>query len=492
MAMRKRSLWAAIVLIVCLICAFSGCAMGKYIVDVSYETVDGGTVATYTYSDGSTSQHLIERGRDGIDGTDGKDGQSVSAQTVYEQWLERNGLTDSTENYNAFLAALDLDLTTDNSAVVQSSLHSVATLYCEYIYLKSAGYFPSSQKQYAAAMSIGTAFIYDIEEEKNGYTYLVTNAHVVYCSKADKTANGNSYYPKNIHCFLYGSFDHNTAYGSSGQTDPTYHYVIPQYSSYAVECELVGVCLSADLAVVRAKTADLKAINPDIEEVTLADTYYAGQSVYTIGNTEAHGFSATQGIISVDNEEIALSIDSTERKYRSLRFDGFIYEGNSGGALFNARGQVVGVVNAGDATFSNMNYAIPLEIFRAVVPNLIDNFNGSSPSSATTSLLGVSVLSENTRYIYSAESGYGKIHENVIVKSVTKNSLAERMGVAENDRITALIIDSTRHEVRRSFAISDAMYCLRDGSTLQVELVRNDQAQTLQCSVTAADLNTVS
>ncbi len=486
--MKKRGLFAALILLICVICAFSGCAMGKYIVDVSYETVDNGTIAVYTYSDGSTSQHLIERGRDGLDG---KDGQSVTAQSVYEQWLEKNGLTDTTENYNAFLTSLGLDLSADNSQAVQSSLHSVATLYCEYIYSKTTGYYPSGRKQYAAAMSIGTAFIYEIEESKSGYTYLVTNAHVVYCSNADKTANGNSYYPKNIHCFLYGSFDHETAYRSSGQVDPTYNYVIPQYSSYAVQCELVGECLSADLAVVRAKTADLKAINPDIEEVTLADTYYAGQSVYTVGNTEAHGFSATQGIISVDNEDITLAIDNTNRTYRSLRFDGFIYEGNSGGALFNARGQVVGVVNAGDATFSNMNYAIPLEIFRAVVPNLIDNFNGSAPSSVTTSTLGVTVNLENARYIYDAAAGYGKIHENVIVKSVSQGSLAERMGVAANDRLTALIIDGTRHEICRSFAISDAMYCLRDGSTLQVEVIRNETTQTLQCTVSAADLSAV-
>lgn len=481
--MKKSRLFAGLVMLICFVCAFSGCAFEKYIVNVSYETTNNGTIATYTYSDGSTSQHRIETGKDGIDG---KDGQNVTAQSVYEQWLEKNGLTDTTENYNAFLASLDLDLTADNAATVQSTLHSVATLYCEYIYSQSAGY----RKQYAAAMSIGTAFIYDIEEQKNGYTYLVTNAHVVYCDKADKTANGNSYYPKNIHCFLYGSFDHNKAYGNSGKTDPTYQYAIPQYSSYAVQCELVGACLSADLAVVRAKTSDLKAINPDIEEVTLADTYYAGQSVYTVGNTEAHGFSATQGIISVDNENITLAIDNTERSYRSLRFDGFIYEGNSGGALFNARGQVVGVVNAGDATFSNMNYAIPLEIFRAVVPNLIDNYDGTTPSSVKTAQLGVNVVSENARYVYDAAAGYGKIRESVTVTNVTSNSLAARMGIAQNDRITALIIDGTRHDVLRSFAISDALYCLRDGSTLQVEVVRNGNTQTLQCGVSAADLKT--
>ena len=245
--MKKRGLFAALILLICVICAFSGCAMGKYIVDVSYETVDNGTVAVYTYSDGSTSQHLIERGRDGLDG---KDGQSVTAQSVYEQWLEKNGLTDTTENYNAFLTSLGLDLSADNSQAVQSSLHSVATLYCEYIYSQKS-YYPSGTS-YAAGMSIGTAFIYESEEEKNGYTYLVTNAHVVYCANADKAANGNSYYPKKIHCFLYGSFDHEKVYGSSGQIDPTYHYVIPQYSSYAVQCELVGACLSADLAVGRS------------------------------------------------------------------------------------------------------------------------------------------------------------------------------------------------------------------------------------------------
>lgn len=482
--MKKRHIFSVLILAICFLCAFAGCAPQKYIVDVSYEKTNDGTVATYMYSDGTTASHLIERGKDGADG---RDGQDVTAQAVYEQWLEKNDLTDSTENYKLFLSELNLDLSVDNSSAVQRTLHSVATLYCEYVYSQSIGY----RKTYSTAMSIGTAFIYDIENGADGYTYLVTNAHVVWCNKADEKANPNGYFPKDIHCFLYGSFNHNAAYGASGKYDSTYGYQILEYSPYAVSCELVGVCLTADLAVVRAKTTDLKTINPEIEAVESAETYYAGQSVYTVGNTEAHGFSATQGIISVDNEDIKLSIDGTERTYRSMRFDGFIYEGNSGGALFNARGQVVGVVNAGDNTFNNMNYAIPLEIYKAVVPNLIAGFDGTTPSSAKTTKLGVNVLSENAKYVYDETKGYGKIHEDLTVENVTQNSLAARMGIAKNDRITAIIIDGTRHEILRSFAISDALYWLRDGSTLQVEVIRNSNTQTLVCNVSAADLSAI-
>lgn len=482
--MKKRHIFSVLVLAISFLCAFAGCAPQKYIVDVSYEKTNEDTVATYEYSDGTTSNHLIESGKDGADG---RDGQDVTAQAVYEQWLKKNGLTDSTENYKLFLSELNLDLSIDNSSAVQRTLHSVATLYCEYVYSQSIGY----RKTYSTAMSIGTAFIYDIEDGADGYTYLVTNAHVVWCKKADEKANPNGYLPKAIHCFLYGSFNHNAAYGASGKYDSTYGYQILEYSPYAVSCELVGVCLTADLAVVRAKTTDLKTINPEIEAVESAETYYAGQSVYTVGNTEAHGFSATQGIISVDNEDIKLSIDGTERTYRSMRFDGFIYEGNSGGALFNARGQVVGVVNAGDNTFNNMNYAIPLEIYKAVVPNLIAGFDGTTPSSAKTTKLGVNVLSENAKYVYDETKGYGKIHEDLTVENVTQNSLAARMGIAKNDRITAIIIDGTRHEILRSFAISDALYWLRDGSTLQVEVIRNSNTQTLVCNVSAADLSAI-
>lgn len=487
--MKKRYFVAFIAVVLCLLCAFTGCSKGNYLVDVTFRDTENGTEATYLYSDGSTKTSTVKNGRDGQDGKD------VSAQSVYEQWLEKNGLEDSTENYNRFLSTLGLDLATDNSATVQSTLNSVATLYCEYVYSETVSTGPwwssSSQKQYALAMSIGSSFIYRIDESQDGYTYLVTNAHVVYCNKADYTANGNSYFPKAIHAFLYGSFNYNAAYGASGETDPTYKYKLVEYSSYAVECELVGACVSADLAVVRAKTSALKSVNPDIEEVAVADTYYVGQTVYTVGNTGAQGFTATQGIISVDNEDITLAIDNTKRTYRSLRFDGFIYEGNSGGALFNTRGQLVGVVNAGDSDFNNMNYAIPLEIFDAVVPNLIDHFDGTAISSAQKPMLGVTVLSENARYIYDSDAGYGKIHEDVTVNEITADSIAARMGIQTKDRIVSMTIDGKRHDVLRSFAISDCLYHVREGSTLKVELVRGTQTLTLETTVSAADLQKV-
>lgn len=482
--MKKRRLLTCLVLIICAIFALSGCAMNKYIVDVSFRATSEGTVATYTYSDGTQKTQLIR------DGKDGKDGQDVTAQSAYELWLEKNGKEDTAANYNAFLSTLDLQLPSDHSASVQSALGSVATLYCEYVYKDSSSassILGGSKTQYALAVSCGSAFVYEMDEDADGYTYLVTNSHVIYCEKADRTANGG-YYPRSIHCFLYGSYNPKTAYGATNQIDSNYGFTLYEYNPLSVECELVGICISADLAVVRTKTAELKAVNPDIKEVTAAEDYYVGQEVFTVGNTDMEGLTATQGIISVDDEDITLEIGGKQRSYRALRFDAFIYEGNSGGALFNSRGELVGVTFAGSPEFDNVNYAIPVDIYEVVVPNLIDNYNGSAVSYAKKPTLGVTVSSESAKFVYDAQKGYGKIQEVVVVKSVELRSIASKMGLRQDDQILAITIGDVRTDITRSFKISDALYRLRAGSTISAEVLRNGETRTLGYVVSANDL----
>ena len=83
------------------------------------------------------------------------------------------------------------------------------------------------------------------------------------------------------------------------------------------------------------------------------DDIYLGEKVYTVGNAEGCGLSATSGIITKDREVIALNLsdryansESYYRCYTVLRTDAAVNEGNSGGALFNGRGEIVALINS--------------------------------------------------------------------------------------------------------------------------------------------------
>ena len=206
----------------------------------------------------------------------------------------------------------------------------------------------------------------------------MTNYHVIYDSKADADLNGGMT-ARQVYCYLYGSED-TPVQKETGRTDsngnPIYETdengcIVYDYGDYGVKCDIVGGSIEKDLAVLRAKTSELKNINPDIKAVTLAEDYYVGETAIAIGNPENEGISVTKGVVSVDNEYITLSIDGTKRAYRSIRMDTALYGGNSGGGLFNAEGKLIGICNAGDSTDQNINYAIPLDIVKGTVGNIL-------------------------------------------------------------------------------------------------------------------------
>lgn len=445
-----------------LIAVFAGCSKTVTLTDVSTETTESGTIVTYYYSDGSKKSYSVQNGND------------ATVESAYALWLEKNGWEDSAERYNDFLKEY-LTYTTglDNSKTIQKTFNSVAAVYCEYAAENSL----FGGLNYKKDVKLGSASIWKIESE---YTYLVTNYHVIYCSNAYLPLNNNTTFPLAIHCYLYGSWQ---TPQKSGEKDKN-SMDIYEYGDYAVECEYVGGAVSADLAVLKAKTDDLKKINPDMKAVTFADEYYTGQTVYTVGNPLGYGFSATEGIICVDNEYIPISLDGNKRYYRSMRIDTALYEGNSGGGLFNADGKFIGVANAGDPTNQNINYGIPLGIVKGVVGSIIDY----SDLHAHKLKLGIEIKSDNMRYIYDPQIGYGKIWEDVTVEKVNAGSLAGEAGLRAGDVLTGITVGGVFFPILRDDSLSDALYHARTGNSVTVTYLRDGQEQEATFTVKADDI----
>lgn len=468
--MRKRKTAVIAGLLACFFTFLTGCNFEPAVgISAIRKTSTDGLVDTYTvyYTNGRTDKFTVKNGEDGVNGRDGKDGESatgVTVQDLYEAYKELYGDI----SYSEFLSLYLSDGGADVSATVANCLRSCVKIYAEFE--ESDGLGGVRDTAYT-----GGGVIYEFGSND---AYLITNYHVVhYPDVADGPTS------QNIHCYLYGS-----------ESEPYRTQENPndlQYDDYAIPCTYVGGSITYDIAVLKVNSADLLAINEDVCAATIADEYHVGQTAIAIGNPNAEGISVTKGIVSVANEEIDLSLDGTIRAYRCMRIDTPLYHGNSGGGLFNERGELFGITNAGDGTDQNVNYAVPLPIFKAVYDGVMAHYTDgdSSTNGICKTTIGVTVQQTKSKYVYDETKGYGKIVSEVRVSEVTAGGKAALTGLRAGDILTALVIDGVEYTVEQNHHISDALLYIRRDSVISMKYRRGNTAgQTTPYTISVNEL----
>ena len=237
-------------------------------------------------------------------------------------------------------------------------------------------------------------------------------------------------------------------------------------SSYAAE--LVGYDASNDIAVLKIEAEDLSpVIFGDSDELVV------GEDVLAIGNPLGElTFSLTRGIVSALNREVTLS---GGLRMKLIQTDCAINAGNSGGALFNYYGEVVGITNAKysasgrETSVDNIGFAIPVNTVVGIVEQIMTSGQISSPYIGVT----VSDVSEDLL-------GYG-VPAGANVISVMEDSPAEAAGLQAKDVITA--VDGKAIAGRD--ALADTIHACKAGDTLTLSVYR--QGETLEVSVTVGE-----
>lgn len=458
--------------------ALSGCSSNPSVVSIEKSDERGSeNVYIITYSDGSTSELVIEGG---------KDGQDITASDLYDTYVQETGDDISYEEFLEKYLTFESD---DNSAVIGESLLSSMKVYTEFIERQGNIFNPYED----TAVYTGGGVIYSMDEED---TYILTNYHVVYdadASSGNSNENGANIARK-IVCYLYGSESEpeRVGRGSDG-------YTAVDYGSYAIECDYVGGSVISDIAVLRADTDDVLAVNEQAQAVKAADGYSVGDAAYTIGNPEGEGISVTEGIVSVADEYISLNIDGTARQYRSIRIDTPLYQGNSGGGLFNTDGELIGIANAGNSTEENINFAIPISIVTGTADNIIYFYEDGNELTNGVYKIDFtqtsSLVSQNSRYVYDADTGKGEIVEDVVLGTAT--GMASELGLEAGDIVSSFVIgrsgEEIEYSVNRTFDISDILFTLRPGDTLTVKYERSGVSNKTGNTVTLelADFSSV-
>lgn len=249
---------------------------------------------------------------------------------------------------------------------------------------------------------------------------------------------------------------------------------VTMYSGKNYQAVLVGFDESNDLAVLKIDASDLPHV-----VIGDSDKMYVGDTVVAIGNPLGElAFSLTQGVISAKDRTVSLSSGIT---MQLLQTDCTINSGNSGGALFNLYGEVVGIVNAKysnngsffEAAIENVGFAIPMNDAWPIVESIIEK------GYISKAYIGVSVndVSEEAQKL--------GLPKGAAVVSVGKDSPAEDGGLTVNDIITSVngtdikgsqdLVDYVgRSEVGDELKFS----VYRQGQTLEITVVVGEQTQS--------------
>jgi serine protease Do len=235
-----------------------------------------------------------------------------------------------------------------------------------------------------------------------------------------------------------------------------------------VTAKLVGTDKASDLALVKVNASDLHPI-----AIGNSDAVKVGDVVLALGNPMGIGQTVTMGIISAKGRSTTVGDGSYED---FLQTDAPINHGNSGGALVNTKGELVGInsqiLSSNDGNIG-IGFAIPANMAKNVMEQL------RTTGKVTRSQLGVTVQTVTSDL---AETLGLKQAHGAIVSSVAPGSAAERAGVKRGDVIesfngqTVHDTNTLRNRVAEAGPGSTAeLVIVRDGSEKKVS-VKLDEA----------------
>jgi len=252
----------------------------------------------------------------------------------------------------------------------------------------------------------------------------------------------------------------------------TNHHVIEGSNSITVtlydgttyDAQLIGYDESLDTAVLKVEAEGLVPV-----VLGDSDNLNVGDSVIAIGNPLGElTFSLTAGAVSALDREVTLSTTTMDL----IQTDCAINSGNSGGALFNLYGEVIGITNAkyssssmSEASIDNIGFAIPINDAMNIVRSIIENGYIAKP------YIGVSIMD------VSAETQSYGLPQGAAVKEIVEGSPAEAAGLQLNDIITKA--DDT--EITGSNDLVDYIGSRSAGDIVKLTVYR--QGQTMEITL---------
>ncbi len=223
---------------------------------------------------------------------------------------------------------------------------------------------------------------------------------------------------------------------------------------------------SLDLAIVKINKTGLP-----IAEIGNSDELMVGEPAVAIGNPMTLDLerTVTQGIVSGLDRSIQVEDGTIIEPL--IQTDASINSGNSGGPLFNARGQVIGINTAKMMSAEGLGFAIPINIIKPVLAQVITD---GAFEPVYVGITGMDVETYEMLYGIDLIADYG-----VVIIETVKNSPAAEAGLQPND----VIIDIDGKRTESMVDVQRKLYDYREGDKSEFTILRNGEEMTISLTL---------
>ena len=258
----------------------------------------------------------------------------------------------------------------------------------------------------------------------------------------------------------------------NGYIITNWHLVRDKYSSCYVT--LVNGETSSGTVVWADKDLDLAIVKINakgLDYLTLGNTdnLKLGENVYAIGNPIGVEFqrTVTAGIISGLNRTIKIEDEFGESYMEGLiQTDATINQGNSGGALINKSGEVIGVNTIKVTTAEGIGFAVPINIIKPVIDSFINN------GKFEEAYLGIFAYDkEAVRYVNSDL----QLETGIYVASITKDGGASKTDLKVGDIITKI----DEKNINKMSELREYIYTKKPGNEIKLSILRNKKEKEI-------------
>ncbi len=238
--------------------------------------------------------------------------------------------------------------------------------------------------------------------------------------------------------------------------------------------QLIGTDALSDLAVL---TIDAKYAE-SVLEFGDSDQLRTGEQVVAIGNPLGLDFSrsVTQGIVSALNRSVTVSTSAGDWEMNVLQTDAAINAGNSGGALINTAGQVIGInsLKISENGVEGLGFAIPSNEAVPIINEIIEK------GKVERVYLGVGLAGLDEIPGYYLQNLPQNVEEGVMITSVNQNSAAGKAGLQVQD----VIVSINGHKVSNSVEFRKYLYTnLKVGDKATLKLYRQGEMKTVEVTL---------
>jgi serine protease Do len=233
-----------------------------------------------------------------------------------------------------------------------------------------------------------------------------------------------------------------------------------QYSA-----QLVGQDADTDLALLKIKEKELPYL-----QFGDSDALQVGEWILAVGNPFNLTSTVTKGIVSAKARTIDIPQNKNQMRIEAfIQTDAAVNRGNSGGALVNLKGELVGINTAiatNTGNFTGYSFAIPASIVKKITDDL------KKYGAVQRAMLGISIIDVDANL---AEKEGLKIVSGVYIKDVSKNGAAAAAGIQPGDVIVAI----NGNKIKKTSQVQEQIARYKPNDKVRITYCRKNHEKTV-------------